>query len=163
MAAQPPDPAPDPDSSPDPAPSPDPDSSPDPAPSPDPVRARRTTARLLGTSAALAALVGVFQLGDIIGSAAEYGAAAWIGVVVALLAVLALIACYAACALERATLRTRVIGRLDLFQTSTVVLLIAIVAGVLIPTRNTTALALLLPWGIAYWVHGLPEATSDEP
>lgn len=107
-------------------------------------------------------MVGVFQLADIVRGASTYGAAAWIAVVVALLAVLALIACYAACALERATLRTRVIGRLDLFQTSTVVLLIAIVAGVLIPTRNTTALALLLPWGIAYWVHGLPATTTSD-
>ncbi|MGW1344772.1 hypothetical protein ACWCOV_27275 [Kribbella sp. NPDC002412] len=118
--------------------------------------------RLLGTCAALTALVGVFQLAGILGGASQYGAGAWVGVVVALLAVLALIAGYGACALDRATLRTRVIGRLDLFQASTVVLLIAITAGILIPTRNTTALALLLPWGIAYWVHGLPAATSDE-
>jgi len=118
--------------------------------------------------AALTAMVGLFQFADIVSGLGQYGAMAWLGVIVAMLAVLALIALYGACALERATLHTRVLGRLDLFQVATVVLLVAITAGILIPTRNTTALALLLPWGITYWVHGLgavtPDAaTSDEP
>jgi multisubunit Na+/H+ antiporter MnhG subunit len=127
------------------------------------VRARRTAARLLGACAALTALVGMFQLADILRDADRYDTGAWIGVLVALIAILALIAVYGACALNRATLRTRMLGRLDLFQLSTAVLLVAITAGILIPTRNTTALALLLPWGISYWVHGLEAAaTSDE-
>ncbi len=111
-------------------------------------------------------MVGLFQLADLLREGVDqYGAAAWIGVVVAGLAVLALIALYGACMLDRATLHSRVIGRLDLFQVSSVVVLIAIMAGIVIPTRNTTALALLLPWGITYWVHGLgaPSSTSDEP
>jgi phosphotransferase system glucose/maltose/N-acetylglucosamine-specific IIC component len=113
-------------------------------------------------------MVGVFQLADILRSADQFGGSAWLGVVVAGLAVLTLIAIYGACTLNRATLHTQVIGRLDLFRLSTAVLLVAITAGILIPTRNTTALALLLPWGITYWVHGLgavtPDAAnSDEP
>ncbi|TDD24822.1 hypothetical protein E1218_15885 [Kribbella turkmenica] len=141
------------------APSPDP--SPD--PTPDAERARRTTARLLGGCAALTVLVGIFQLGEIVQGADEYGAGAWLGVTVAVLAILGLVALYGACALGRATLRTRLIGKLDVFQVATVLLLVAVTAGVLIPTRNTTALALLLPWGITYWVHGLDATTSDEP
>jgi hypothetical protein len=111
-------------------------------------------------------MVGLFQLADLLREGVDqYDAAAWIGVVVAGLSVLALIALYGACMLERATLHSHVIGRLDLFQVSTVVVLVAITAGIVIPTRNTTALALLLPWGITYWVHGLgaPSSTSDEP
>jgi hypothetical protein len=151
MAAQPPDPS--------------PDSDPDPLPgeSVDAERSRRTAAGLLGTCATLTALVGVFQLAGILGDLDQYGAAAWAGVVVALVAVLGLIAGYGACALNRATLRSRVVGRLDLFQVLTVLLIVAITAGILIPTRNTTALALLLPWGVSYWVHGLgAAATSTE-
>ena len=109
-------------------------------------------------------MVGFFQVADILREGVDqYGATAWLGVVVAGLSMLALIALYGACALNRATLHSRVIGRLDLFQVSTVLILIAITAGIVIPTRNTTALALLLPWGITYWVHGLGAATSDEP
>jgi hypothetical protein len=128
---------------------------------PDPERARRTAGRLLVGCAGLTAMVGLFQIGDILRGLEQYGGMAWLGVIVATLAVLALIALYGVCALNRATLHTRVLGRLDLFQVSTVVLLVAITAGILIPTRNTTALALLLPWGITYWVHGLGAVTSD--
>ena len=112
---------------------------------------------------ALTAMVGVFQLGEILGGIGEYGALAWLGVVIAGLSILALIALYGACALNRATLHSRLIGRFDLFQVATALLLVAITAGVLIPTRNTTALALLLPWGITYWVHGLGAVTPDPP
>ncbi|WP_433163805.1 hypothetical protein [Kribbella sp. CA-247076] len=141
-------------------PTPDADPKPD---GPDVEDARRTTGRLLAGCAALTGLVGVFQLGEIIDGADEYGAAAWAGVIVGFLALLGMIALYGACALDRATLRTRLIGRLDVFRLATVLLLVAVAAGVLIPTRNTTALALLLPWGISYWVHGLETPTSDEP
>jgi hypothetical protein len=121
---------------------------------------------MLGGCAALTAMVGLFQFTDILRDGVDqYDAAAWCGVVVAGLAVLTLIALYGACTLHRATLHSRVIGRLDLFQVSTVVVLVAITAGIVIPTRNTTALALLLPWGITYWIHGLgaPTSTSDAP
>jgi hypothetical protein len=106
-------------------------------------------------------MVGVFQLADILREIDQYGALAWLGVVVAGVAVLALIAAFVACALERVTLRQRVVGKFDLFQVSSIVLLVAIAAGVLMPGRNTTALALLLPWGIGYWLHGLDAANSD--
>ncbi len=111
-------------------------------------------------------MVGLFQLADILREGVDqYGGSAWLGVAVAGLCLLALIALYGACTLNRATLHSRVIGRLDLFQVTTVLVLVAITAGIVIPTRNTTALALLLPWAITYWVHGLgaPTATSDEP
>jgi hypothetical protein len=106
-------------------------------------------------------MVGVFELADVLREIDQYGALAWLGVAVAGLAVLTLIAGFVACALDRMTLRQRVVGKLDLFQVSTVVLLVAIAAGILSPGRNTTALALLLPWGIGYWLHGLDEAASD--
>jgi hypothetical protein len=150
MAAQPPDPA------------PDSDPGPSPGESVDAERSRRTAGRLLGTCAALTALIGVFQLAGILRDLDQFGTAAWAGVVVALLAELGLIAGYGACAINRATLRSRVIGRLDLFQVLTVLLIIAITAGILIPTRNTTALALLLPWGISYWVHEIGRASCRE-
>ncbi|MFG1819036.1 hypothetical protein ACGFIF_35095 [Kribbella sp. NPDC049174] len=149
-----------------PSPDPEPDPAPDPAPdpSPDPDRARRTAGRLLGGCAALTAMVGFFQVTDMLREGVDqYGGTAWLGVVVAGLSLLALIALYVACTLNRTTLHTRVLGRLDLFQVSTVLVLVAITAGIAIPTRNTTALALLLPWGITYWVHGLGAVTSDEP
>ncbi|TCC53057.1 hypothetical protein E0H75_04810 [Kribbella capetownensis] len=125
-----------------------------PPPEPDPVQARRTTTRLLWACAALTVLVGVFQLAGILNGDGEYDALAWIGVAIAAVSLLALIGIYCACALERLSLRTRVF-RLDLFQVTTVLLLVAIVAGVLVPSSNTTALALLLPWGLTYWLHNL--------
>jgi hypothetical protein len=121
---------------------------------------------MLGGCAALTAMVGLFQFADLLREdVGQYDGTAWIGVAVAGLSILALIALYGACTLNRLTLHTRVLGRLDVFQVSTVIVLVAITAGIAIPTRNTTALALLLPWGITYWVHGLgaPTATSDEP
>jgi hypothetical protein len=118
-------------------------------------------------------MVGVFQLADILREIDQYGALAWLGVVVAAFAELTLIAAYVACALERMTLRQRVVGQLDVFQVSAGVFLVALVAGVLSPGRNTTTLALLLPFAITYWLHGLEaagtesassdSATSDEP
>ena len=130
-------------------------------PVPDPERARRTAGRLLWAAAVLTLIVGLFQLAGIIPGARVYDALAWIGVSVTGLAMLGLIAIYVACALDRASLRQTVLGRFDLFQVSTVLMVLAIVAGVLVPTRNSTALALLLPWGLTYWLRNLP--TSDAP
>jgi hypothetical protein len=128
----------------------------EPDPQPDPERARRTRGRLLWACAVLTLLVGVFQLSGVVSGLDGYGVLAWIGVVVAWVCLLALIVVYAACAQERTTLHQRV-GPLDLFQVTTALLLITIVAGVLVPSRNTTALALLLPWGITYWLHNLKQ------
>ncbi|HET6986477.1 MAG TPA: hypothetical protein VFI00_07660 [Kribbella sp.] len=133
----------------------------EPDPVPDPEQARRTTTRLLWSCAVLTLLVGVFQLSGILRDADGYDALAWVGVAVAALSMLALIAIYCACALERLTLRTRVVDRIDLFQVTTVLLLLAIIAG--IPTSSTGALALLLPFGLTYWLHNLNVAKPDGP
>ena len=109
----------------------------------------------------LTLLAGVFQLSGILNGADGYDAMAWVGVVVSAVCLLALIAVYSACALERLTLRTRVLDRFDLFQVTTVLLLLAIVAG--IPLHSTSALALLLPWGLTYWLHNLNTPTSSAP
>ena len=133
----------------------------EPDPVPDPERARQTTTRLLWACAALTLLAGVFQLSGILSNADGYDGLAWVGVVVGAVCLLALIAVYSACALDRLTLRTRVLQRFDLFQVTTVLLVVAIVAG--IPIHSTTALALLLPWGLAYWLHNLNAPTSSAP
>jgi hypothetical protein len=130
----------------------------EPEPVPDPERARRTTRRLLWACAVLTVFVGAFQLSGILRSAGEYDALAWIGVVVTAVCLAGLVIIYAACALDRLSLAARV-SRVDLFQVTTVLLLVAIVAG--IATRSTTALALLLPWGLSYWLHNLPR--TDAP
>jgi hypothetical protein len=36
-----------------------------------------------------------------------------------------------------------------------VVMVIAVICGLLIPSSNTAALALLLPWALTYWMYGL--------
>ena len=135
----------------------------EPDPVPDPERARRTTARLLWSAAGLTVLVGVFQLSGILSGADGYDVLAWVGVAVAGLCLLALVVVYSACAIGRLTLRTRVLGRVDVFQLTTILLLVAIVAGVLIPTRNSTGLALLLPFGLTYWLHNLEPTSSGAP
>ena len=133
----------------------------EPDPVPDPERARQTTTRLLWACALLTLLAGVFQLSGILSNADGYDGLAWVGVVVGGVCLLALIVVYSACALDRLTLRTRVLQRFDLFQVTTVLLVVAIVAG--IPIHSTTALALLLPWGLAYWLHNLNAPTSSAP
>ena len=133
----------------------------EPDPVPDPERARQTTTRLLWACAVLTLLAGVFQLSGILSDADGYDGLAWVGVVVGAVCLLALIAVYSACALGRVTLRARVLQRFDLFQVTTVLLVVAIVAG--IPIHSTTALALLLPWGLAYWLHHLNAPTSSAP
>ncbi|GAA2836437.1 hypothetical protein [Kribbella solani] len=122
---------------------------------PDVDKARRTVTKFLWSCGWLTLLVGVFLLSEIIQSDGKYNGLAWLGSVVAMLSVLAVAAAYVACALDRIALRTRLFGRFDLFQLITVVMLLAVVTGVLIPTEHTTALALLLPWGLSYWLHNL--------
>ncbi|MEV5960576.1 hypothetical protein AB0L70_02355 [Kribbella sp. NPDC051952] len=134
---------------------------PDPAPEPvpDQAKARSTKSGLMWTSAGLTGVVGVFQLSRVFMDAGRYGALAWVGVVLTVLCLLALVAAYVGCARDMLTLRDRLLGRVDLFQITTVLALVAIVAGVLVPDSNTTALALLLPWGLTYWLHNLNPAT----
>lgn len=136
---------------------------PDPAPDavPDPEKARSTKTGLMWTCAGLTAVVGLFQLSGILVDAGRYDALAWVGVVIAMLCLLALIAAYVMCARDMLTLRTRVLNnRIDLFQVITILALVTIVAGVLVPSSNTTALALLLPWGVTYWLHNLKPPTT---
>ncbi|MDX2972302.1 hypothetical protein [Kribbella solani] len=127
---------------------------------PDVDKARRTVTKFLWSCGWLTLLVGVFLLSEIIQSDGKYNGLAWLGSVVAMLSVLAVAAAYVACALDRIALRTRLFGRFDLFQLITVVMLLAVVTGVLIPTEHTTALALLLPWGLSYWLHNLKTPTT---
>jgi uncharacterized membrane protein len=113
------------------------------------------------TCAGLTGAVGVFQLSGALIHADKYDALAWVGAVVALVAFVALIGGYVACATGRLTLRTKLIGRFDFFEVSTGVVLLAIVAGVFVVPGSTTALALLLPWALTYWLHNLnPELDS---
>lgn len=121
---------------------------------PNPERAQRITIRILWVCAALCLIVGVFLVTDVIKAAGDYRPSAWVGVALSALAILALTVLYVACALGRVTLGTQA-GRASLFQLSAVCLVIAVGADILIPDRNTGGLALLLPWGITYWLHNL--------
>ncbi|WP_433012666.1 hypothetical protein [Kribbella sp. CA-294648] len=127
---------------------------------PNPERAQRTTLRFLWACVALTVVVGVFLVADVVKSADSYGTGAWVGVVLATLAILALTTLYVACALGRVTLGTQV-GRTNLFQLSAICLVTAVGADILIPGRDTGGLALLLPWGITYWLHNLNRAPAD--
>ena len=71
-------------------------------------------------------------------------------------AILSLAALYVGCALGRLRLDQQIVGKVDLFQVSTTCLVVAVAADILIPDRQTGGLALMLPWGITYWVHNLP-------
>jgi hypothetical protein len=130
---------------------------------PDPARAQRTTRRLLWACVVLTTFVGIFLVADVIRSSPQYGVPAWCGVGLAGLSIVGLIVGYAACALGRLTLNHPLIGKLTVFQLSAVLLVVAVGADILIPDRDTGGLALLLPWGIAYWLHHLNAVTSDGP
>ncbi|NEA36391.1 hypothetical protein [Streptomyces sp. SID13031] len=127
---------------------------------PDPERAQRTTVRVLWACAVLTVFVGVFLVSDITKSADSYRPAAWVGVTLAALCMLALATLYVGCALGRVTLGTQV-GRASLFQLSTVCLVVAVGADIFIPSRETGGLALVLPWGITYWLHNLNRPPAD--
>ncbi|WUJ73786.1 hypothetical protein OG809_11050 [Kribbella soli] len=116
---------------------------------------QRTISRFLWYCSWLTVLTGVFLLSGMLQTFKTYSGLAWLGAVVAVLCLLALIAAYVACARGQLTLRTRLLGPVDLFQLSTVVVAIAVICGLLVPSSNTAALALLLPWALTYWMHGL--------
>ncbi|GAA1564862.1 hypothetical protein GCM10009789_18040 [Kribbella sancticallisti] len=122
---------------------------------PSPERAQRISKRLLWTCAALTAVIGVFLVADVVKSADTYQPQAWVGVTLSALAMLGLIVLYVGCARGRLDLGQSAVGKLNLFQLSTVGLVIAVGADILIPDRDTGGLALLLPWGITYWLHNL--------
>ena len=129
-------------------------------PKPDPEKARSAVDRLMWTSTWLSVLVGVFLLTGIVQADGGWDGLAWLGTVVAILGLLALIAAYAGCALDRITLRTKVVGPADLFQVSTLVVAVVVICGLLIPTSNSAALAILLPWAVTYWLHGLTKPST---
>ncbi|RZT14659.1 hypothetical protein EV649_5434 [Kribbella sp. VKM Ac-2569] len=129
-------------------------------PTPDPEKARNAAERLMWTSAWLTVLVGVFLLSGMLQADGGYNILAWLGAVVAISGLLALIAAYAGCALNRITLRTKVVGPADLFQVSTLVVVIVVICGLLVPTNNSAALAILLPWAVTYWLHGLTKPST---
>ncbi|MER7246762.1 hypothetical protein [Kribbella sp. NPDC000426] len=123
-------------------------------------RQQRTIIRFLWSCSWLTVLTGVFLLSGVLQTIQTYGALAWLGAVVAVLCLAALIAAYVACARGKLTLRTRLLGPFDLFQLSTLVMVIAVICGLLIPSSNTAALALLLPWALTYWMYGLDRAKA---
>ncbi|WP_371406011.1 hypothetical protein OHA10_10640 [Kribbella sp. NBC_00662] len=122
----------------------------------------RTIIRFLWSCSWLTALAGVFLLSGMLQTYKTYSALAWLGAVVAVLCVVALIAAYVACARGKLTLRTRLLGPMDLFQLSTLVMVVAVICGLLVPSSNTAALALLLPWALTYWMYGL-DRTKTPP
>lgn len=93
-------------------------------------------------------------------TAHRYSPAAWIGVALSALAIFSLVVVYAGCATGRFHLDQRLAGKLTLFQATAVCLVVAVGADILIPARNTGGLALLLPWGISYWLHNLNRPTD---
>jgi hypothetical protein len=127
---------------------------------PNPERVQRTTVRLYWVSAVLTVLIGGFLVSDVAKSAADYRPLAWFGVALAALTLLALTALYVACALGRVTLDKQV-GPTNLFQLSAICLVIVVGADILIPDRDTGGLAVLLPWGITYWLHNLNRPPAD--
>jgi hypothetical protein len=129
-------------------------------PKPDPEKAQSAVDRLMWTSAWLTVLVGVFLLAGMFQADRAYDTLGWLGAIVAILGLLALIAAYAACALKRITLRTKVVGPADLFQISTLVVAIVVICGLLVPSNNSAALAILLPWAVTYWLHGLTKTPA---
>lgn len=118
-------------------------------------RARAAENRFQWWCAGLTVMVGVFLLAGILQSDRSLGVLGWLGAVLTYCCLIALTAAYVFCARDRLTLRTRVLGPIDLFQTSTVVVVIAVICGLLVPTDSKAALALLLPWALSYWMYGL--------
>ena len=101
---------------------------------------------------ALSALTLLFLAAKITG---DFSTLAWVCTVLIVIATLALATLYAACALGRVQLSTTVAGKANLFQLSVAPLLIAIASATTLPDHYTGTLALLLPWGISYWLHNL--------
>ncbi|WP_328989821.1 hypothetical protein OG394_26645 [Kribbella sp. NBC_01245] len=123
--------------------------------------ARRSTAFVYWICVVLTLLVGVFLAVD--ASAGGYGTPAWVGTSIAAIGLLALAGLYAACALGRIRLETSILagrfkGKATYLHVTVVCLVLVIGADILIPNREAGSLAVLFPFGIAYW---LSHATSE--
>jgi hypothetical protein len=121
-------------------------------------------ARIYWGCSALCALTLLFLAAKVAGPA-TFSTLAWVGVVLTVLSTLALAALYAGCALGRVQLATKVAGKADLFQLSVAPLVIGMASAATLPDHYTGTLALLLPWGISYWLHNLNqnEPADTEP
>lgn len=116
-------------------------------------------AHIYWACSALSALTLLFLAAKLSGS---FSTLAWICTTLIAVATLALAALYAACALGRVQLSTTIAGRATLFQLSVAPLLIAIASGATLPNHYTGTLALLLPWGISYWLHNLNQTNPTD-
>ncbi|QNE19811.1 hypothetical protein F1D05_20185 [Kribbella qitaiheensis] len=122
--------------------------------------APETRAHLYWACSALSALTLLFLLAKVTGPA-TVSTLAWVGAVLVVLSTLTLTALYAGCALGRVDLSTTVAGKATLLQLSVAPLVIAIAAATTLPDHYTGTLALLLPWGIGYWLHNLDPNPTD--
>lgn len=118
-------------------------------------RTQRQRSRIFWVCAVLTVMIGVFLVSDVSASADRYDRGAWVGVAISTLVILGLTAVYVGCAIGRYGLEQRVIGRFTLFQATAIGVVAGVGADILIPDRDTGGLALLLPWGISYWLHNL--------
>jgi uncharacterized membrane protein YdbT with pleckstrin-like domain len=117
-------------------------------------RARRTVRAFEWSCGWLTLIAGAFLVSGM-AQAGNFDGLAWVGAIVVIACVLALIALYVLCARDRVTLRTRLFGSVDLFQASTVVVVVAVIVGLVVPSNNHSALSLLLPWALTYWIYGM--------
>ena len=92
-------------------------------------------------------LIGLFLVADVVQSSSRYTVTAWIGVTLAAGLILGLTTLYAGCARGQLDLRQHLAGNFTLFHASTIAVVAAVGADILIPDRDTGALALLLPFG----------------
>lgn len=118
-------------------------------------RARRTVRAFEWSCAWLALIAGGFVLSGMAQTDKNFNVLAWLGAIAVVVCVLALVALYVGCARDKVTLRTRAVGPFDLFQASTVVVVVAVICGLAVPTDNRAALSLLLPWALTYWIYGM--------
>lgn len=126
-------------------------------------RARRTVRAFEWSCGWLTLLAGAFVISGMVQNDKKFTGLAWLGAIVVIICVLALIALYVGCARDKITLRTRLFGPVDLFQASTVVLVIAVVCGLAVPTDNHSALSLVLPWALTYWIYGMKPPADSTP
>ncbi|MFF0265959.1 hypothetical protein [Kribbella sp. NPDC004536] len=126
-------------------------------------RARRSTRAFEWTCGWLTLLAGAFVVSGMVQNDAKFGGLAWLGATVVIICVLALIALYVGCARDKVTLRTRLFGRVDLFQVSTVLVVLAVICGLTVPSDNHSALSLLLPWALTYWIYGMKPPADSTP